>query len=181
MYTVPEIQNIYSQKWNCEASYLGAIYLFPQSFLFGISIFLYCMRELSAQLQERREGQGTATKLWLAVFPCLPLRSCGWAGSSHKWPTYKFPIWKIMDHKWKQLILLVIFLFAFRVNETPNKTFILDSHRPFICSAGVTAPLVQLPQALTLRQAWSQVEKDDVKVHLSRTINDLWCLFWFNP
>jgi hypothetical protein len=47
-----------------------------------------------------------------------------------------FPIWKIMDHKWKQLILGVNFLFGFRVNEIPNETFILDSHQPFICSAG---------------------------------------------
>jgi hypothetical protein len=38
--------------------------------LFGTSIFLYCLRELSAQPQERREGQGTAAKQWLvAVFP----------------------------------------------------------------------------------------------------------------
>ena len=37
-----------------------------------------------------------------------------------------------MDHKWKQLILVVNFLFGLRVNEIPNKTFILDSHRPFI-------------------------------------------------
>jgi hypothetical protein len=35
-----------------------------------------------------------------------------------------------MDHKWKQLIFGVIFLFGFIVNET----FILDSHQPFICS-----------------------------------------------
>ncbi len=28
-----------------------------------------------------------------------PLDSCWWAKNSHKWPTYKFPIWKITDHK----------------------------------------------------------------------------------
>jgi hypothetical protein len=39
-----------------------------------------------------------------------------------------------MDHKWRQLILVVNFLFGWRVNEIPNKTFILDSHRPSICS-----------------------------------------------
>jgi hypothetical protein len=38
-----------------------------------------------------------------------------------------------MDHKWKQLIPVVNFLFGLRVNETLNKTFILDSDRPFIC------------------------------------------------
>jgi len=29
------------------------------------------------------------------------------------------------------------FLFCLRVNEIPNKTFILESQRPFICSAGL--------------------------------------------
>jgi hypothetical protein len=42
--------------------YLGAIYIFLGSVRFGISIFLYCVRELSAQPQKRREGQGTAAK-----------------------------------------------------------------------------------------------------------------------
>jgi hypothetical protein len=37
------------------------------------------------------------------------------------------------DLDWKQLILVVNFLFGLRVNEIPNKTFILDSHQPFIC------------------------------------------------
>ncbi len=35
--------------------------------------------------------------------------------------------WENMDHKWKQLILVVIFLLGLRVNEIPNKTFIMDS------------------------------------------------------
>jgi hypothetical protein len=39
-----------------------------------------------------------------------------------------------MDHKWKQLILVVNFSFGLRVNEIPNKTFISDSYQPFICS-----------------------------------------------
>ncbi len=50
-------------------------------------------------------------------------------------PAYKFKIWKIMDHKWKQLILVVNFLFGLRVNGILNKTFILYSHPSFICSA----------------------------------------------
>ncbi len=42
--------------------------------------------------------------------------------------------WRSSSIAWKQLILVVNFLFGLRVNEIPNKTFILDSHRPFICS-----------------------------------------------
>ncbi len=77
--------------------YQGEIFVFPQSVLFGISVFLYCVREISAQLQERREGQGIAAKQGLSTVLCPPLHSCSWAESPHKWPTYKFPIWKITD------------------------------------------------------------------------------------
>ncbi len=94
--------------------------------------------------QEQREGQGTATNQGLAAIPCPPLRSCGWAECSHKWPTYKFPIWKIMDRKWKQLILEVNFFFSLRVNEIPN---ILDSHRPSVCS--VVVLLCSFPMRLS--------------------------------
>ncbi len=52
-----------------------------------------------------------------------PLRSKGWAESAHKWPTYKFPTWKIKDHKWKQVILFVNFLFGLRVDEIPNRIY----------------------------------------------------------
>jgi hypothetical protein len=113
---------------------LAKIYIFPWSVLFGITVLLFCMKELSAQLQDQTKGQGPAAKHWLMAVPCPPLRSCSWAGSSHKWPTYKFPIWKITDHKWKQLILVVSFLFGLTVNEIPNKKFISDSPRTFICS-----------------------------------------------
>jgi hypothetical protein len=81
---------------------------------FGIPILL-------VQPLESREGLGTAAKQWLAAVPFPPLRSCGWAVSLHKWPTYKFPIWKITDHKCKQLILVVNSFLALRVNEITNK------------------------------------------------------------
>ncbi len=79
----------------------------PPPVLFGISSLL---RELFAQLQERREGQGTAAKQRLAAVPCPSLCFCGWSESSHKWPTNKDTIWKVTEHKWKQLILVVNFL-----------------------------------------------------------------------
>jgi hypothetical protein len=53
--------------------YHGAIYIFPRSALFGILIFLYCVRELSSAW---REGQVTATKQWLAAVSCPPRRFC---------------------------------------------------------------------------------------------------------
>ncbi len=37
-------------------------------------------------------------------FPLLPSASCSLAESSHNWPTYKSPIRKITDNKWKELI-----------------------------------------------------------------------------
>ncbi len=39
-----------------------ALYIPMLGLIFGIIIFLYCVRELLAQLQEQREGQGTAAK-----------------------------------------------------------------------------------------------------------------------
>ncbi len=111
-------------------------FIYFQDWSYLESFFLYCLRELSAQLQERRERQGTAAKQGLAASgsPCPPLVSCGWAESSHKWLTCKFSMWKIIDHKWKQSILVVNFLFVLRVNEIANRTFILDSHLPSISS-----------------------------------------------
>ena len=40
----------------------------------------------------------------------------------------------VSQWKLKQLVLVVNSLFGLRVHEIPNKTFILDSHLPFIGS-----------------------------------------------
>ncbi len=98
----------------------------------GLISLYSCIAWENSQLNRMSGGEGREQLLThcLAAVPYLSLRSCGWAKSSHKWP---IPIWKIMDHKWKQLILVVNFLFGFRVNEILNKTFILESDRLFIC------------------------------------------------
>jgi hypothetical protein len=53
------------------------LYITTIGLIWNLYFFLYCVRELSAQLQERREGQGTAAKQWLVAVPCPPLHSCG--------------------------------------------------------------------------------------------------------
>jgi hypothetical protein len=42
----------------------------------------------------------------------------------------------ITDHKWKQSLLVVNFLFGLRVNENSHQTFNLDSHRPLFAVCG---------------------------------------------
>ncbi len=61
----------------------------------------------STKPQERCGGQGTAANHCLVAVPCPSLRSCGWAKSS---------------------------LTQYSNIEIPSNTFILNSHRPFICS-----------------------------------------------
>jgi hypothetical protein len=69
----------------------------------------------------------------LQQFPALPSATA----KVHLNDQHTNSNWKITDHKWKQLILVVNFLFGLRENEIPNKTFILDSHLPFICSVSM--------------------------------------------
>jgi hypothetical protein len=110
--------------------YLRAIYIFPWLVLFGISFFLCCVREIGSTAGvERRAGNCCQPLLGGSSLLCPLLRSCCWAESSHKWPTSKFPIRKITDHKWKQLTLVVNFLFGLR-------HLYWIPHRAFICSVG---------------------------------------------
>jgi hypothetical protein len=52
--------------------YPGVIYIFPQSVLSGLSIFLYYVRELSAQLQEWKKGRELPPSSGTQQFPALP-------------------------------------------------------------------------------------------------------------
>jgi hypothetical protein len=103
--------------------------------------FLYCVIELSAQLYRSGEkGRELLPSSCWRQFPVLP--SAVELGVHINDPTYKLPIWKITDHKWIQLILLDNFLFRLRVNEIPIKIFILNSHRPFLCSIQKAYPTI---------------------------------------
>jgi hypothetical protein len=67
--------------------------------------------------------------IWNLYFPVLHEKTLGSTAGEERtaawrqFPAlpYKFPIWKNTDHKWKQIILVVNFLFGLRVNEIPNK------------------------------------------------------------
>ncbi len=76
--------------------------VFPWSVLFGISIFLYCKIELSAQ-QSQEDGRAGNC------------RQAAVGGSS--------TIWKIMEHKWKHIILVANLLLGLKLNEIPNRNF----------------------------------------------------------
>jgi hypothetical protein len=104
--------------------YLGTIYIFPQGVLFGISIFLYCIRTLGSTAgAERRAGNCRQAEV-SSKFPALPSTPVVEPRVHINGPTHKFSIWKITDHKWKQLILVVNFLLGLIVNEITNMTFI---------------------------------------------------------
>jgi hypothetical protein len=88
---------------------LHSYYLYRQSSTISINVVTVSLQipeKLAiawenSQLNRMSGGEGREQPLThcLAAVPYLSLRSCGWAKSSHKWP---IPIWKIMDHKWKQ-------------------------------------------------------------------------------
>ncbi len=81
---------------NCHQAGVGSSSLPSSPLLQLIREFtLMTNKQILAQPQERREGQGTATKQWLVTIPCPPLCFCSWAESSHKWPSYKFPFGKL--------------------------------------------------------------------------------------
>jgi hypothetical protein len=60
-YRFPEMK-LHSVVPNFYIHVSGSHLYIPTSVLSGISVFLYCVLELSAQPKERREGQGTAVK-----------------------------------------------------------------------------------------------------------------------
>ncbi len=116
--------------------YLGTIYIFPTVGLI-LNIYNPSLHERtlgSTAGAERRAGNCRQAEV-SSKFPALPSAPAVEPKRVHiNGPTHKFPIWKITDHKWKQLIPVVNFLFGLRVNEITNMTFILDYYRPFICS-----------------------------------------------
>jgi hypothetical protein len=99
-------------------------------------------RTLSSTVAAERIA-GNCRQGGLAAVPCPLLSSCGWAQSSHKWPTYKFSNFgKLWIPKWKQLIIIVNFLYGLRMNETPNKTILywILTGLHFQCSKDTTSP-----------------------------------------
>jgi hypothetical protein len=85
------------------------------------------MRELSAQPQGPREGQGTAAKQQLGAVPCPslpPLLQLIHINDQHT--NFQFGKLRIINGN--------NFLFGLIVYEILKKTFILDSHWPFIGS-----------------------------------------------
>jgi hypothetical protein len=105
------------------------------------------MRELPAQPQERREGQRSAPKQRYPGRRQFPALRSAPAVEPRVHINDQHTIFQsgklIKDHKWKQLILVVNLLLGSRVNEITNKTFILDSHQLFICSALLKVVIVK--------------------------------------
>jgi hypothetical protein len=122
--TVPKIWYIYSQKWNCAASFpnfythvsRSDLYIPMIGLIWNIYFPVLCEITLGSTTEAEKEGQGITAKQWLFAFPWPALPSCSWAKGSFKWPRFKFSIWKITDHKLKQVIFVINFLFGLRVN-----------------------------------------------------------------
>jgi hypothetical protein len=93
------------------------------------------MRELFAQLQEWKEGQGTGTMHWMAAVPALPSAPADESRVHIIDQQTNFLFGKFLIINGKKLIHVFNVLFGLRVNAIPNKTFIWDSHQPIICNS----------------------------------------------
>jgi hypothetical protein len=84
--------------------------------------------------RSREKGRELPPSRGWRQFPALPplMRVEPRVHINDQHPSFQFGKLRII--KWKPLILVVNLLFGLSVNEIPNKTFILDSHEPFICS-----------------------------------------------
>ncbi len=141
-----KIRNIYSQKWNCMAlfpistfMYLEATYMYIPTIGHIWNLYFPVLLERilgSAAGMKRRVRNCRQAELGDSSLPSPPLLQLS---REFTYDQNTIPIWKIMNHKWKQLILVVNFLLGLRVNEILNKTFISDSRRPFIFSAQSTS------------------------------------------
>ncbi len=87
------------------------------------SLFSCIAWELSAQLQEQREGQETAAKQRLVAVPCPVLLR--WRVHLNDRHT-NFQFGKFLIINGNKYSFVVNFLFGLRVNEIPKKTFILQ-------------------------------------------------------
>jgi hypothetical protein len=125
--------------------FLGAIYIFPRSVVIWSLYFpLLHDRTLGSTHRSREKGRELPpSRGWpLSAIPCSPLRLLQLSRELTKMTNIQISNLEIKDHKWKQFILVVNFLFGLRVTEIPNKTFILDSHRPFHLQCSFTIILL---------------------------------------
>ncbi len=140
-HTVPKILNKYSQKLNCAASlpistvtYLEVIYIPKTGFVWKIYFPVLHHRTLSSTKRGKRRAENCRQAV--VGGSSLPSPTLLWLSREFtycKWPTYKFPSWKITDHKWKQLILVVNILFGLGVivSSPPFAVHFFPNHIPY--------------------------------------------------